>query len=156
MNSLQYYELIFREARESDLALLVDLLRHLNGAQDLPPIEQLKETWIAIIRHEGLTNYVVEVDGQLVAGCHLVIVPNLTRGARPYGWIENVVTHPDYRRQGLGNQLLKYALEQAWEKGCYKVMLMTGSKRPEIHEFYEKAGFQGGVKTAFLAIPPSH
>ena len=94
-----------------------------------------------------------EMDGKLVSTCTLTVIPNLTHGARPYGLIENVVTHPDYRKQGLGNQILDYALSAAWEQNCYKVMLMTGSKREETLRFYENAGFQSGVKTGFIAYP---
>ena len=85
--------------------------------------------------------------------CTLILVPNLTRGGRPYGLIENVVTHPDYRRRGLGTSVLKRALQAAWERNCYKVMLLTGSKNEATLRFYEKAGFARGVKTGFVARP---
>ena len=86
-----------------------------------------------------------------MAACHLVVVPNLTRGAKPYGVIENVVTRSKHRRQGIGTRLLRHVLEEAWSLGCYKVMLMTG--REDAHPFYEKAGFKPGLKTAFVAKP---
>jgi GNAT superfamily N-acetyltransferase len=86
--------------------------------------------------------------------CNLAIVPNLTRGAHPYGIIENVVTHTDYRKQGLGTQVLRYALNIAWQQKCYKVMLLTSSKREETLRFYEQAGFKRGVKTGFIVLPP--
>ena len=62
--------------------------------------------------------------------------------------IENVVTHPDYRNRGIGTRLLKRAQEIAKEKGCYKVVLLTGRKN--VIPFYEKAGFVKGLKTGFI------
>lgn len=97
---------------------------------------------------------VAEADDRLISTCVLVIVPNLTRGARPYGLIENVVTHPSYRGRGIGTRLLQHALDSAWRRNCYKVMLLTGSRREETLRFYELAGFQRNVKTGFVAYPP--
>ena len=92
-------------------------------------------------------------EGKLVSTCNLTIVPNLTRSAQPYGLIENVVTHPEYRKRGIGTQVLQYALNIAWKQGCYKVMLLTGSKRESTLRFYEQAGFVRGEKTGFVAKP---
>lgn len=44
-------------------------------------------------------------------------------------------------------------LQAAWEAGCYKAMLMTGSHRPSTHAFYRACGFSPDVKTAYLARP---
>jgi GNAT superfamily N-acetyltransferase len=75
---------------------------------------------------------------------------DLTRGCKPYGIIENVVTHCDYHSKGVGKGLLQFALSVAWGLECYKVMLMTGSNQDWVHQFYEDAGFQKNVKTAFV------
>jgi GNAT superfamily N-acetyltransferase len=90
----------------------------------------------------------------LVSTCTLALIPNLTRGLRSYGVIENVVTDPAYRNQGLGTRVLRFALSEAWREGCYKVMLSTGSKQECTLRFYEQAGFRRGVKTGFVAHPP--
>jgi GNAT superfamily N-acetyltransferase len=79
-----------------------------------------------------------------------MVIPNLTRGARPYGLIENVVTHQEYRGHGYGKALLAKALEFGWSQHCYKVMLMTGRK-DATHHFYESAGFESQSKKAFVA-----
>jgi len=94
---------------------------------------------------------VADVTGQIVSSCTLAIILNLTRGARPYGLIENVVTHPDFRRRGIGTRILQSALELAWEQDCYKVMLLTGRKDEATLRFYQQAGFEAGVKTGFVA-----
>lgn len=96
----------------------------------------------------GLTVFIAEVDGRPAATCTLVIVPNLTRGARPYGLIENVVTDVGQRGRGLARALLKAAIATAWQQGCYKVMLMTGRSDEATLRFYERSGFHRG-KTAF-------
>ncbi|MEH1827244.1 MAG: GNAT family N-acetyltransferase [Nostoc sp.] len=138
-----------------ELPQLLALYHHLNPIDaPLPANDVLQSIWDAILHDPRLYYIVVDVDNQLVATCNLTIVPNLTRGARSYGIIENVVTHPNYRRQGLGTQVLHYALTLAWQKQCYKVMLLSGSKREETLHFYEKAGFKRGVKTGFVALSP--
>ncbi|MFD2672624.1 GNAT family N-acetyltransferase [Marinicrinis sediminis] len=93
------------------------------------------------------------VEDKLVATCVLVIIPNLTRGGKPYGLIENVVTDARFRRQDLATRVLKIALETAWQQQCYKVMLMTGAQEAGTLQFYEQAGFACGVKTGLIAKP---
>jgi GNAT superfamily N-acetyltransferase len=114
----------------------------------------VQEAWLTMLSDPKISCLVAEDDGKLIASCTLILVPNLTRGARPYGLIENVVTHPDYRKRGLGTQLLKTALEMAWQANCYKVMLMTSRKSEDTLKFYEQAGFLRGVKTGFVAKAP--
>ncbi|WP_454858296.1 GNAT family N-acetyltransferase [Rhizobium binxianense] len=89
------------------------------------------------------------MEGKLVSSCTLAIVPNLSRGARPYGVIENVVTDADHRKMGLGRAVLHAARDKAWEANCYKVLLATGFQRESTLRFYEGAGFQRGGKTYF-------
>jgi GNAT superfamily N-acetyltransferase len=67
--------------------------------------------------------------------------------------IENVVTHAAHRRKGIGTQVLRAALQTAWDQDCYKVMLLTGRKDEATYRFYEQAGFRREVKTGFVATP---
>ncbi len=109
--------------------------------------------WTQILADAHLRYYVAEEEKKIVATCTLTLIPNLTRGLRPYGLIENVVTDPNFRKKGFATAVLRFALADAWQAGCYKVMLETGSKKEETLRFYEKAGFQRGVKTGFIAYP---
>ncbi|WP_222428187.1 GNAT family N-acetyltransferase [Sporomusa sp. KB1] len=87
---------------------------------------------------------VIEEDNTIVSTCVLNIIKNLTRGARPYALIENVVTHQDYQNKGYATAILRKANEIAKEKNCYKVMLMTSSKEESTLRFYDKVGLVFG------------
>jgi GNAT superfamily N-acetyltransferase len=143
-----------RAIESEELPQLLDLYRHLNPS-DLPvPAEpELATRWQAFLAHPGLTCLVACEGPALVASCCLVVIPNLTRGCRPYAVIENVVTNTRYRQQGFGTAVLRRALDLAWEAGCYKAMLLTGSKRSETLRFYEQCGFVSDEKTGFVARP---
>ena len=92
----------------------------------------------------------MEDDGIVVSSCTLVIIDNLTRSGKPFGFIENVVTHKEYRNKGYGTAILHKAVEVAKENNCYKVMLLTGRKEESVLRFYERAGFEKGIKTGFI------
>lgn len=145
---------IVRKVRADELPSLLELYRHLHPSDpELPVGADIEALWQRICANPDLHYFGAVVNGVLVATCTLTIIPNLTRSARPYGLIENVVTHPDFRRRGLATLLLRSALQWAWEQDCYKVMLMTGRKDEATLRFYEQAGFRAGVKTGFIATP---
>ena len=93
---------------------------------------------------------VCEVEGKIISSCVCVIIPNLTRNVRPYAFVENVVTHADYRGKGYATECLDFAKQIAEQENCYKMMLLTGSKSQETLSFYEKAGYNSSDKTAFI------
>ena len=139
-----------REAKKEDLDELLKLYLFLH--EDSIPVQDkhLEDTWDQII---GDTNHhliVNEIDGKIVSSCVCVIIPNLTRNVRPYAFVENVVTHADYRGNGYAGECLEYAKNIAENENCYKMMLLTGSKKPETLRFYEKAGYNSTDKTAFI------
>jgi 8-oxo-dGTP pyrophosphatase MutT (NUDIX family)/GNAT superfamily N-acetyltransferase len=143
-----YYRLI----QEAELTCLLDLYRHLHSIDDqFSDIKRYDNIWDPIVRDPNILYFGAEWQNRIVATCNLSITPNLTRGCRPFGVIENVVTHADFQSKGIGKGILKFALNTAWAFGCYKVMLMTGSSKEWVHKFYIDAGFKINVKTAFLA-----
>jgi GNAT superfamily N-acetyltransferase len=145
---------IIRTIRENELSSLLRLYRHLHPTDpELTVTADVEQLWHGIVANPLLHYLVAEVDGEIVSTCTLAIVPNLTHGARPYGLVENVVTHPDVRRRGIGTRILQASLAFAWEQGCYKVMLLTGRKDDGTLRFYRQAGFEAGVKTGFVAHP---
>jgi len=141
--------MIIRPLASSDLEQLLALYQQLNSSD--PPLSpnQIADVWSELSSNQCCACFVVEIDKKIVSSSVVTIIPNFTRGARPYGVIENVITHSDYRRQGIGTVLLNYLINYAKEKNCYKMMLQSGIARKEAHHFYEKAGFDGNSKKAF-------
>lgn len=144
-----------RPLQRTDLGALLALYRHLHRA-DTPPADETftSHVWDEICADSRQRVFGGHAGNELVAACTLVVVPNLTRGCRPYGVIENVVTDPAHRRRGHGKALIAHALAHAWSVRCYKVMLLTGRKDEAIARFYTAAGFDAGDKQGFVARPP--
>lgn len=142
---------IIRLIRNDELSKLLNLYKQLQPEDpDVYENEALKEIWQSIYNDPSLYYIVVEVDKKIVSSCNISIIKNLTRNLRPYGLIENVITDSNYRKKGYATKALNMAVEIAKENNCYKVMLLTGSKKDEILRFYEQVGFARGIKTGFI------
>ena len=143
-----------REATTNDFERIMELYQQLHPSDPVIEDGSDRRIYDEILANPNLYLFVLESEnGTINATCYLNLIPNLTRGAAPYGVIENVVTNATQRNQGLGKKLLKSVLEFAWSKGCYKVMLMTGSRREATHNFYKSCGFKADEKFAFIARP---
>jgi GNAT superfamily N-acetyltransferase len=145
-----------RPLTKEDLPALLRLYRHLHSSDNpLPSSSEIEAVWSEIMSNKRFQYFGGFADSKLVSSCALSILPNLTRGCRPYGLIENVVTHPTHRKRGYGTALLRSALSYAWTAGCYKVMLLTGRKDEATLRFYQSVGFDPNGKQAFIAKPNS-
>ena len=139
-----------RAATRDDLTALADLHRQLQPHDSPWPSEDLAAEALArVLDHSGVTIFIGEIGTHAVATCMLIVSPNFSRGGRPFAMIENVVTDQDHRQRGYGRQIVQHAIEAARALDCYRVTLMTGSKREETLRFYETTGLQRGTKTAF-------
>lgn len=142
-----------REARISDVEALHELyIKHLTPYPPKEPqdLSQWLELLEQLIENPDYHLLVYEVNGKAISSVTLVIIRNLTHNLRPYSVMENVVTHADYRNKGYATSLIESASIIAKENGCYKIMLMTGSKKESTLRFYERCGFNMNDKTAFL------
>ncbi len=141
---------MIREADKNDLDEILKLYLYLHETNIPEDSANLRGTWDSIIGDSNHHLIVCELDGKIVASCVCVIIPNLTRNVRPYAFIENVVTHKEYRNKGYATECLDYAKQIATENNCYKMMLLTGSKEESTLAFYRNAGYNSSDKTAFI------
>jgi GNAT superfamily N-acetyltransferase len=146
---------MFRAAKLVDLPGMLRLYSQLQpddptviDGSDVAVFEQILGT-------TGLDLFVLERDGAVVATTYLNVIPNLTRSASPYALIENVVVEERLRGTGLGKLIMAETIQAAWAAGCYKVMLMTGSKDPATHAFYRSCGLSADTKTGYAARRPA-
>lgn len=139
-----------REAQKSDLSILLELYTQLHNNETPVVDESLEKLWENIIadkNHHIILGFVNDI---LISSCVIIIVPNLTHFQQPYALIENVITHEAYRNKGYATTILDFAKEIAKRENCYKIMLLTGSKKESTLNFYEKAGYNQKDKTAFI------
>jgi GNAT superfamily N-acetyltransferase len=143
MNQIQYGSL-----HREDVPSLLRLYKQLNPKDEEISPATVERVWESIentnIHHYGGKNC-----GEVVACCYICIISNLTRGGKSIGFIENVITAENFRRQGLARKVLGLAIDYAKSQNCYKVVLQSGTKRKAAHHLYESLGFDDKTKQAF-------
>ena len=145
---------MIREAVYEDLDGMLELYLHLHETYIPEHDDNLARVWDKMISDDDYHIIVNVIDGKIVSSCSCIIIPNLTHNVRPFALVEYVVTHADYRGKGYATDCLNYAREIAKRENCYKIMLMTGSKRPETLRFYKNAGYSSADKTGFILFNP--
>ena len=84
---------------------------------------------------------VVEEEDQIVGTLQLTFIPYLTYQGGVRAQIEAVRVRSDRRKEGVGEQLFRWAIDRAHTRGAHLVQLTTDKKRPDARRFYEKLGF---------------
>lgn len=141
---------MIREILPQELQGLLHLYTQLHGnaiPEDTPALSAL---WQRIVDDPDHHIIVAVEEERIVSSCVCVIIPNLTHHQQPYALIENVITDEAFRGKGLATACLDYAREIARKAGCYKMMLLTGSREESTHRFYQRAGYNANDKTAYI------
>lgn len=141
---------MIREIVNEDFNGLLELYMQLHDNPIPDKTSEIRELWNKILNDKEHHIIIAEEEGKIVSSCVCLIIPNLTHNQRPYAFIENVITDKSYRNKGLATACLNYAKEMAIKENCYKLMLLTGSKKESTLNFYERAGYNKNDKTAFI------
>ena len=144
-----------RLAQTADLIPLLDLYRASDVSSPAEPIERAEKIWREILSCNGVAVFVSMAAARIVASCMLISAPNLLRAGKSHGFLENVVTHPEFSGRGHGRAVVEAALAEAWARDCYHVLMQSGRKDPRVHRFYEKCGFEPGLRTGYVARRPA-
>ena len=84
---------------------------------------------------------VAELEEQVVGTFALLIMDNLIHQGAPSGIVEAVAVDPKWQGQGIGRQMMQWAIAQCRQARCYKLVISAHRQRDRAHAFYESLGF---------------
>lgn len=139
--------LTYRKARVADLPCLIELLleddlgacRESNTAE---LDENYKKAFHKIDSDPNQYLMVVEQDDEIIATCHLTLMPSLTFIGSTRMQIEAVRVAAKCRGQKIGSWMFDQAITYAKENDVAIIQLTTNKKRPLAAHFYKKLGFE--------------
>ncbi len=132
-----------RRAVAADLPALLALMAQpdMDGDRVLS-LPEAQAIFARVSNHPHQEIYVALVEAEVVGTFSLVIVNHLSHhGARSL-IIEDVVVKASRQGEGIGRQMMEFAVARGKQLKCYKIMLSSGIKRERAHAFYEHLGFQ--------------
>jgi ribosomal protein S18 acetylase RimI-like enzyme len=136
-----------RRARRDDVGVIVAMLADDplgRGRERLesPLPESYFEAFEKLDRDPNI-QLVVAQDGEgAVVGClQLCVLPGLSSQGASRALIEDVRVATKRRSQGIGEQMVQWAVAEARAKGCKLVELLTHNTRVDAQRFYARLGF---------------
>ncbi|GAB2666326.1 GNAT family N-acetyltransferase [Saccharopolyspora gloriosae] len=135
---------VLRRAAESDLDAIVDLLADdpLGRTREHPGDPAYAAAFAAIDADPNQLLAVADLDGAIVGTLQLTFIPGLSHAGATRAQLEAVRVRTDRRGDGLGRELVTWAIEQARRRGAAMVQLTSNVSRERAHRFYERLGFE--------------
>ena len=139
-------DIAIRRAYRADLPAIVALLaddplgrQREDNSDPLP--EAYGRAFDDMARQGGNLQLVAETADAVVGCLQLTVIPGLSRRGMKRGLIEAVRVSAARRGLGIGEQLVRHAIEIARAEGCGLVQLTSDRSRPDAHRFYKRLGF---------------
>lgn len=136
--------LCFRPATEADLPAIVammaddDIGTHCESPDDLAPYQR---AFAEITNNPWVHQVVGERDGDVVATMQLTLIPSLSDRGQPRLHIEGVRVRSDLRGDGIGAEMIAWAIAYGREHACCFIEFTTNKRRTDAQRFYERLGF---------------
>lgn len=130
-----------RRAAKADLPAVVRLHHQIDA--EAPISEENAARIFAVMNtYPDCGIFVAETDGVITGTFTLLVMDKLGHNGKPAGVVDDVVVDGDRRGQGIGREMMRFAIDYCRARGCYKVALSSNVKRTDAHAFYERLGFQ--------------
>jgi GNAT superfamily N-acetyltransferase len=96
---------------------------------------------------------VADATGAVVGTLQLTFIPGLARRGALRAQVEAVRISRQLRGQGVGGELLAWAIQEAHRRGCALVQLTSDKRRQDAHRFYGRFGFVASHDGFKLRLP---
>ena len=126
-----------------DLPQLVELTMALfDEEEDFNPDKTKQEQGIRMILEQPKLGriFVLRTDHQVIGMVNLLFTISTAEGG-PVVLMEDVIVHPQHRRQGYGGRLLEYAVDFARQKSFKRITLLTDRISATSQTFFASHGF---------------
>jgi ribosomal protein S18 acetylase RimI-like enzyme len=131
-------EISIRHASAADAAVIADLIGEM--ARAFGGEREMDESYVPVfLSHPGTAILLAEAGGDAVGLLACGIKPNLYHGGSA-GIVEELVVRPAYRRRGVGEALLRHALDLLEDAGCVEVALSTDLGNQGAQALYRRVG----------------
>jgi GNAT superfamily N-acetyltransferase len=139
-------DLVFRDAVAGDVATIVEMYRDdVLGREREDSSSSLPDYYLAAFREIDADPrqrlVIAESDGEAVGTLQLSFLPHLVLRGGERAQIEAVRVRADQRGAGVGQALVRWAVDESKKRGCRLVQLTTNVEREDAHRFYERLGF---------------
>ncbi len=139
-------DLVIRPATPEDIPAIVALLAADSlgvGRESPDDLTPYQEAFDRLAADPNQYPTVAVRDGRVVGTLQLSVIPGLSRRGATRTIIEAVRVHADERGNGLGTQLIEWAVAESRALGANLVQLTSDLSRVDAHRFYERLGFTG-------------
>ena len=132
-----------RRATAADVPALVRLMADdsISAARESPDLAPYEEAFARIDADTGQLLVVGEDGGEPACTLQLTVIPGLSRGGALRGQVEAVRVRSDLRGRGIGEAMLRWAVEELRSRGCAVAQLTTDKRRLDAHRFYARLGW---------------
>jgi len=148
LNELAIKNLKFRQATREDISEIVRMLAEdfLGAAREryeTPLPESYVKAFEEIEADKNNELIVAETNGEIIGTLQITFTSSISFQGGKRATVESVRVDAKYRGQGIGKQLMQWAINRAREENCLLLQLTTNSERSEAHRFYKNLGFTG-------------
>lgn len=127
--------ILIRMMEQTDMAAVIELLQSMSEFK--PPQSDYPLIWDSLCQQTNVHSLVASIDEEIV-GYGSIVIETKIRGGK-MGHVEDIVSHPGFRRKGIGKAVVDALLDVAKANGCYKVALQCKEHNVE---FYEKCNYE--------------
>jgi len=141
-------KLKFRQANRQDLPEIVrmladDFLGATRERDENPLPESYVKAFEEIEADKNNELIIAEKDSEIVGSLQITLTPSISFQGGKRATVESVRVSGKYRGQGIGQELMLWAINRAREENCVAIQLTTNAERKDARRFYENLGFKG-------------
>ena len=132
--------IFIRKIKKTDISFVIELLQSISKYN--PSKSEYSKIWNKFKGQKNVHALVALINNKVV-GYGSIVIETKIRGGK-MGHIEDIVSHKNFRKSGIGKAIVDNLFVVAKKKSCYKVALQC--KKHTI-SFYKKCGYKKNAIT---------